>query len=116
GNRAILLRHRNDLTGSLRCIDEQLQLSTATGNAQGVMFATANRGEVLGVMGRREEAVAALRQARDMATQWGVTAVVAQLDQLLAATTSQQRDGGPARCLHAPASRAGRGWSRAGVP
>ena len=84
GNRAILLRHRNDLTGSLRCIDEQLQLSTAAGNAQGVLFATANRGEVLGVMGRRDEAVAALRQARDMASQWGVTAMVAQLDQLLA--------------------------------
>lgn len=84
GNRAILLRHRNDLAGSLRCIDEQLQLSTATGNAQGVLFATANRGEVLGVMGRRDEAAAALHQARDMATQWGVTAVVAQLDQLLA--------------------------------
>jgi len=53
-----------------------------------VLFATANRGEVLGVMGRRDEAAAALRQARDMATQWGVTAMVAQLDQLLAQFSS----------------------------
>jgi tetratricopeptide (TPR) repeat protein len=84
GNRAILLRHRNDLEGSLRCIDEQLQLSNASGNAQGVLFATANRGEVLGVMGRKAEAIEALNQARTMATQWGVTAMVAQLDQLIA--------------------------------
>lgn len=84
GNRAILLRHRNDLEGSLRCIDEQLALSNASANAQGVLFATANRGEVLGVMGRKAEAVEALTQARNMATQWGVTAMVAQLDQLIA--------------------------------
>ena len=49
-----------------------------------MLFATANRGEVLGVMGRREEAIAALKQAKAMATQWGVTAMIPQLDQLIA--------------------------------
>jgi tetratricopeptide (TPR) repeat protein len=85
GNRAILLRHRNDFTGSLSCLDEQLALSRATGNAQGVLFATANRGEILGLLGRRDEARAALGEARQMAVQWNLTPMVAQLDQMIAA-------------------------------
>jgi tetratricopeptide (TPR) repeat protein len=84
GNRAILLRHRGDMEGALRCLDEQAQLSRSANNAQGVLFATANRGEVLGLMGRKDEALAALNDARNMASQWGVTAMLAQLDQLIA--------------------------------
>ncbi|MEY2453591.1 MAG: hypothetical protein QOD92_3165 [Acidimicrobiaceae bacterium] len=84
GNRAILLRHRGDLVGSLGCLDEQLAIAQASNNGQGVLFATANRGEVLGVMGRRDEGIAALEQAKAMASQWGVTEMIPQLDQLIA--------------------------------
>ena len=35
-------------------------------------------------MGRREEGVAALEAAKAMATQWGVTAMIPELDQLIA--------------------------------
>jgi hypothetical protein len=72
------------MEGALRCLDEQAQLSRSANNAQGVLFATANRGEVLGLMGRKDEALAALNDARNMASQWGVTAMLAQLDQLIA--------------------------------
>jgi tetratricopeptide (TPR) repeat protein len=85
GNRAILLRQRGDLNGSLAAIDEQLTVARASGNAQGVLFATANRGEVLGLLGRKPEGIAALEEARAMATQYGVTAMLAQLDQMIAA-------------------------------
>lgn len=88
GNRAILLRHRGDLAGSLACLDEQLTLAQASGDGQGVLIATANRGEVLGLLGRRDEGIAALEQARAMAQQWGLTPMVAQLDQMLAALRS----------------------------
>jgi tetratricopeptide (TPR) repeat protein len=83
GNRAILLRHRGDLEGSLRCLDEQLTIAQASNNGQGVLFATANRGEILGVMGRHDEGIAALEQAKAMATQWGATAMIPQLDALI---------------------------------
>jgi tetratricopeptide (TPR) repeat protein len=85
GNRAILLQQRGDLNGALACLDEQLAVSRASNNGQGVLFATANRGEILGLLGRKPEARAALEEARTMATQWGVTAMLAQLDQMLAA-------------------------------
>jgi hypothetical protein len=85
GNRAILLRQRGDLVGSLGCVDEQLTISRASGNAQGVLFAIANRGEVLGALGRTAEALAALREARAMAAGWGLAPMVAQLDQMVAA-------------------------------
>ncbi len=84
GNRAILLRHRGDLEGSLRCLDEQLALAQASNNGQGVLFATANRGEILGLLGRRAEGIAALEQAKAMATQWGIAAMIPQLDQMIA--------------------------------
>ena len=64
-------------------VDEQLQLAQATGNGQGVLFATANRGEVLGLMGRIDEGLAALGQARQMAAQWGIAPMVQQLDQMI---------------------------------
>ena len=55
GNRAIVLRYQGDLAGSLACLDEQLQRRRPSGNGQGVLFATANRGEVLGLLGRKDE-------------------------------------------------------------
>lgn len=88
GNRAIVLQQQGDLAGALACLDEQLALSRASGNAQGVLFATANRGEVLGNLGRTAEALAALQEARAMATQWGLTPVVQQLDQMIARLSS----------------------------
>jgi tetratricopeptide (TPR) repeat protein len=85
GNRAILLRQRGDLAGSLACIDEQLAVARASGNGQGVLFATANRGEVLGALGRVPEGLTALQEARAMAAGWGLTPMVAQLDQMIVA-------------------------------
>ena len=81
-------RQRDDLLGSLACIDEQLRLAQAANNAQGVLFATANRGEVLGAMGRTAEGIAALDEARKMAARWNLAPMVAQLDQMLAALRS----------------------------
>ena len=80
GNRAIVLRYRGDLDGSLRCLDEQLAIAGRSGNAHGALFATANRGEVLGLLGRRDEALAALQQARATAAQYGLAPMVHQLD------------------------------------
>jgi tetratricopeptide (TPR) repeat protein len=85
GNKAIVLRYRGDLAGSLACLDEQLAIATRSANAQGALFATANRGEVLGLLGRTAEAIAALDGARRTATQYGMTPMVQQLDQMIAA-------------------------------
>jgi hypothetical protein len=85
GNRAILLRRSGDLAGSLACIDEQLELAKSSGNGEGYLFATANRGEVLGAMGRLGEGLAALSEARGMAASRGLTSMVQQIDQMMAA-------------------------------
>ena len=90
GNRAIVKQQQGDLTGALACVDEQLLLSQAIGNAQGVLFATANRGELLGQLGRKEEALAALGQARQMAAQYNLAPMVQQLDQMIAAVNASQ--------------------------
>ena len=74
-----------DLAGSLACIDEQLAVARRSGNGQGVLFATANRGEVLGAIGHVTEGLAALQEARTMAAGWGLAPMVAQLDQMIAA-------------------------------
>ena len=66
------------------------RVAQASGNGQGVPFATANRGEVLGAMGRTAEGVAALEEARTMASGWNLTPVVAQLDQLLATLRAER--------------------------
>ncbi len=84
GNRAIVLRYRGDLQASLACLDEQLAIAVRIGDAQGHLFATANRGEVLGLLGRRDEALQALTQARATASQYGLTPMVQQLDQMIA--------------------------------
>jgi hypothetical protein len=73
------------LAGSLACIDEQLVVARASGNGQGVLFATANRGEVLGALGRVAEGLGALGEARALAAGWGLAPMVAQLDQMIAA-------------------------------
>ena len=84
GNRAIVRRYQGDLDASLACLDEQLAIATRIGDAQGVLFATANRGEVLGLLGRRDEALGALNQARATAASYGITAMVQQLDAMIA--------------------------------
>ena len=84
GNRAIVQRHTSDLTGALASLDEQLRLAQQTGNAQGVLIATANRGEVLGLLGRVPEALDALTWARQTAAQYRLMPMVQQLDQLIA--------------------------------
>lgn len=91
GNRAILLRQTGDLVGALGCIDEQMEIAKASGNGQGYLFATANRGEVLGAMGRVSEGLQALGEARTMAATHGLTPMVQQLDQMIAALRSGQR-------------------------
>ena len=91
GNRAILLRQTGDLVGALRCIDEQLEIAKASGNGQGYLFATANRGEVLGAMGRMAEGLQALGEARTMAANHGLTPMVQQLDQMIAALRGGQQ-------------------------
>ena len=85
GNRAIVLRYRDDLDGSLACIDEQLAIATRIGDAQGALFATANRGEVLGLLGRVSEGRAALEAARATAASYGLVPMVQQLDTMIAA-------------------------------
>ena len=84
GNRAIVQRHTGDLAGALASLDEQLRLAQQTGNAQAVLIATANRGEVLGLLGRVPEAIDALTWARQTAAQYGLTAMVQQLDVMIA--------------------------------
>ncbi len=86
GNQAIVLRYQGDLAEALACVEEQLGLAQAGGNAQGVLFATANRGELLGLLGRVPEALDALHQARRTAAGYGpqLQAMVAQLDQMIA--------------------------------
>lgn len=84
GNRAIVLRYQGDLDGSLRCLDDQLAIAERTGNAQGALIATANRGEVLGLLGRRAEALDALRAARATASTYGLAPMVQQLDVMIA--------------------------------
>ena len=91
GNQAILLQQRGDLTGALAHLDEQLALARATNNGQGVLFATANRGEVLGNLGRIQEGLDALGEARALAVQWGLTPMVQQLDQMIAALRARLR-------------------------
>ena len=85
GNRAILLRNGGDLQGALRCIDEQIEIARSTNNGQAYLFGIANRGEVLGAMGRVAEGLAALDEARTMAVNNGLTPMVQQLDQMIAA-------------------------------
>ncbi len=84
GNRAIVRRYQGDLDGSLTCLDEQLAIATRIGDGQGALFATANRGEVLGLLGRRDEALQALNQARSTAATHGLTPMVQQLDAMIA--------------------------------
>lgn len=90
GNRAIMLRNAGDLVGALRCIDEQIEIARATGNGQAYLFGIANRGEVLGAMGRTAEGLAALNEARTMAANNGLTPMVQQLDQMIAALRAGQ--------------------------
>jgi len=85
GNRAILLRNTGDLNGALGCVDEQLELAKSSGNGQGYLFATANRGEILGALGRTDEGLAAMHEARAIAANNGLTPMVQQLDQMIAA-------------------------------
>jgi len=85
GNRAIMLRNLGDLAGALRCIDEQIDIARATNNGQAYLFGIANRGEVLGAMGRVAEGLAMFDQARTMAVDNGLTPMVQQLDQMIAA-------------------------------
>ena len=85
GNKAIVHRYQGDLVLALQCVDEQLALAQATNNAQGVLFATANRGELLGLVGRPDEAREALRWARQTAAGYGLQPMVQQLDQMIAA-------------------------------
>jgi hypothetical protein len=54
-------------------------------------LATANRGEVLGAMGRIAEGLAALNEARTMAGNHGLTPMVQQLDQMIAALRAGQQ-------------------------
>ncbi len=91
GNRAILLRRTGNLAGSLACLDEQRELAKMSGNGQGYLFATANRGEVLGAMGRVDDGLIALNEARVMAANWGLTPMVEQLDQMMAALRAPRR-------------------------
>ena len=81
---------QGDLTGALAHLDEQLALARATNNGQGVLFATANRGEVLGNLGRVQEGLDALAEARAMAAQWGLGPMVQQLDQMIAALRARR--------------------------
>lgn len=86
GNRAILRRQQGRFDEALACLDEQADICARTGNAQGALMALANRGDVLAqVPGRTAEARAALTEARQTAQQHGLTPMVAQLDQMLAA-------------------------------
>jgi tetratricopeptide (TPR) repeat protein len=85
GNQAIVARYRNDLERSLTLIDDQLSLATSSNNAQGVLFATANRGEVLGLLGRKAEGVATLEEAKAMALRYDLAPMAQQLDQMIAA-------------------------------
>jgi len=91
GNRAILLRRTGNLGGSLACLDEQRELAKLSGNGQGYLFATANRGEVLGAMGRVDDGLIALNEARAMAANVGLTQMVEQLDQMMAALRPPRR-------------------------
>ena len=84
GNRAIVLRYRGDLAGSLGCLDEQLRVASRSADAHGVLIATANRGEVLALLGRRAEAMDALQRARSTAAQHGLAPMVHQLDAMIA--------------------------------
>lgn len=92
GNRAIVLRYQGDLAGALAAVEEQARLAQASNNAQGVLFATANRGELLGLLGRVPEALEALQWARQTAGQYGpqLQPMVHQLDGMIAAL--QQRN------------------------
>ena len=83
GNRAIVLRFQGDLAGALRCVEEQAALAQATGNGQALLFATANRGELLGMLGRCDEGLAALQWARQTAAAYGLEPMVTQLDQMI---------------------------------
>jgi len=85
GNRAILKRQQGDLSGALADVEEQLRLAKAAGDGQGVLFATANRGELLGALGRTDEGLRDLEWARQVAAQNGLTPMVQQLDQMIAA-------------------------------
>ena len=85
GNRAIVQRYTGDLAGALTSVDEQLRLAQHLGDAQGTLIATANRGELLGLLGRVPEALEALTWARQTAAQYGLTPMAQQLDAMIAA-------------------------------
>ena len=85
GNRAIVLRYQGDLAGALAAVEEQLRVAAASGNAQGALFATANRGELLGLLGRVPEALEALQSARATAAQYQLGPMVQQLDAMIQA-------------------------------
>jgi hypothetical protein len=84
GNQAIRHRYAGDPAAALACLDEQLALVNRSGDAQGMLIATANRGEVLGLLGRIAEARASLLRARELAIAAGLTPMVEQLDQMIA--------------------------------
>ena len=83
---------RATCAGALAAVEQQAQLAQASGNAQGVLFATANRGELLGLLGRVPEALEALQWARQTAAQYGpqLQPMVQQLDEMIAGL--QQRN------------------------
>ena len=99
GNRAIVERFRGQLAESLASIDEQLAICARIGDGQGMLFATANRGEVLGLLGRPAEALDALGQARATASAHGLTPMVQQLDAMIAAITSPDLTSAPSSRL-----------------
>jgi tetratricopeptide (TPR) repeat protein len=86
GNRGILRRQQGRHDEALAALDEQAAICNRTGNAQGALMALANRGDVLAqIPGRTADARAAFTEARQTAQQFGLTPMVAQLDQMLAA-------------------------------
>ncbi|MEO6125049.1 MAG: DUF4062 domain-containing protein [Ilumatobacteraceae bacterium] len=91
GNQAILLRNTGDLAGALRCVDEQIHIAETTGNGQTYLFATANRGEILGALGRVAEGMTALDAARTMAANHGLTPMVQELDRMIAGLRAGQQ-------------------------
>jgi hypothetical protein len=88
GNRAILRRQTGDLTGALACLDKQVELTKVSGNLQGYIFATVNRGAVLAAVARVDVGRRAKREARDLAVKSGLTPLVGEIDRLLASMRS----------------------------
>lgn len=76
---------------SANCGPAPNRLVTESSTAiEGYLFATANRGEVLGAMGRVGEGLTALNEARGMAANRGFTPMVQQIEQMMAALRAGQ--------------------------